>query len=955
MLSKCIQRCALMVGSTAFATLFLCTVSMRAEERSGITSPKEALGFNIGDDYHVANYTQLEAYWKQLAAESDRMKLISIGNTSEGRPQYMAIISSPENLKNLDRYRAISQKLSLAKDLSDAEAHELAKEGKAVVWIDGGLHASETVGSQQIMELVYELNSRTDDETLRFLRDEIILCVAANPDGQELVANWYMREPVPEKRKADGYGMGVPRLWNKYAGHDNNRDFFMSNLAETTNINKQLFRVWYPQIMYNHHQTGPAGTVIFVPPFRDPFNYHFDPLVPIGIQAVGTAIHMRFLEEGKPGSTMRSGATYSTWYNGGLRTVTYFHNQIGILTEIIGSPTPWQLPLVAAKQLPNSDLPAPVKPQLWHYRQSIDYEMTANRAILDYASRNREKLLYDIYQMGHNSIERGEQDTWTVSPQRVAAIETAAEAERKAQAPKPAADGPNANAGVSPKLYDTVLHDPTRRDPRVYVLPANQPDFPTATKFVNTLLKNGITVLQATSDFTVDSKSYPAGSYVVKTDQAFRPHILDMFEPQDHPNDFRYPGGPPIPPYDVTGYTLAMQMGVKYDRFYSAVDGPFQVIVTELASPLPGKISGEKGKVVGYLVSHEYNDAVILTNRLLKAGCEVSWLEKPAAGLSAGAIWVPATVKSRTILSSAVQQLGINAIAMGKTPDGPSLKLKTVRIGLIEQYGGLMPSGWTRWLLEQYEFPFDVVYPQTLDAGHLRDRFDVLILADGAIQKQQREDTLLRPDTQPKPEEIPVEFRPWLGRITEKTTLPQLQQFAESGGTILTIGSSTTLAELLHLPVHNALTELRQGKEEALPREKFYIPGSLLRAQVDTMTPLGYGMPSSTDVFFDHSPSFRLAPDAEQRHVRAVSWYQGTNLLESGWAWGQQYLDGTAAIVEASVGKGRVILFGPEIAFRGQPHGTFKFLFNGILAGTAEPSSTDSVEKKPHRREGKRT
>jgi hypothetical protein len=949
MLSMCIQRRALMAGAAAFASLFLTNAMISAEERSGITSPKEALGFNIGDDYQVANYTQLEAYWKKLAAESDRMKLVSIGNTSEGRPQYMAIISAPENLKNLDRYRNISKRLSLANDLNDVEARELAKDGKAVVWIDGGLHASETVGSQQIMELVYELNSRTDDETLRFLRDEIILCVAANPDGQELVANWYMREPVPDKRKADGYGMAVPRLWNKYAGHDNNRDFFMSNLAETANINKQLFRVWYPQIMYNHHQTGPAGTVIFVPPFRDPFNYHFDPLVPMGIQAVGTAIHMRFLEEGKPGSTMRSGATYSTWYNGGLRTVTYFHNQIGILTEIIGSPTPWQLPLVAAKQLPNSDLPSPVKPQLWHYRQSIEYEMTANRAILDYASRNREKLLYDIYQMGRNSIERGRQDNWTVSPQRIAAVEIAAEAEQKAQAGKPSPEGPNANANgaVSAKLYDTVLHDPARRDPRGYVLSANQPDFPTVTKFVNTLLKNGVTVLQSTSDFTVDAKSYPAGSYVVKTDQAFRPHILDMFEPQDHPNDFRYPGGPPIPPYDVTGYTLAMQMGVKYDRFYSAVDGPFQVITTELAAPLPGKIVGEKRKTTGYLVSHEYNDAFILTNRLLKAGCEVSWLEKPAAGLSTGAIWIPATAKSRSILVSAVQQLGISAVALAKAPDGPSLRLKTVRIGLVDQYGGLMPSGWIRWLLEQYEFPFEVVYPQALDAGHLRDRFDVLILADGSIQKQPREDALLRPDTQPKPEEIPVEFRPWLGRITPKATIPQLQQFAENGGTILAIGSSTTLAESLHLPVHDALTELKQGKQETLPREKFYIPGSLLRAQVDNTTPLGYGMPSSTDVFFDRSPSFRLSPDAEQRHIRAISWYQGTNLLESGWAWGQQYLDSTAAVVEAPIGKGKIILFGPEITFRAQPHGTFKFLFNGILMGMAEPSVSVLVDRRP--------
>ena len=213
-----------------------------------------------------------------------------------------------------------------------------------MVWIDGGLHASETVGSQQLMEMVYQMASRTDPETMRFLDDVILLCVPANPDGQELVANWYMRgsekPDAPLKDPLKRTMNGLPRLWAKYIGHDDNRDFYMSNMPETTNMNRQLFLEWFPQIMYNHHQTGPAGAVIFMPPFRDPFNYNFDPLIPLGIELVGTAMHSRLVAEGKGGSAMRSGANYSTWWNGGLRTITYFHNMIGILTEIIGSPTP---------------------------------------------------------------------------------------------------------------------------------------------------------------------------------------------------------------------------------------------------------------------------------------------------------------------------------------------------------------------------------------------------------------------------------------------------------------------------------------------------------------------------------------------------------------------------------------------------------------------------------------
>ena len=861
-----------LIVSTATLSLNL-ALALQAQ-RPEITTPKQAFGFNLGDDYHLANYVQLEAYWKQLASESDRMKLVSMGKTAEGRTQWMAVISSPENIKNLDHYRDIAHELATARTLTpdhtpltDDQAHALAAEGKAVVWIDGGLHATEVVGGQQLLELVYELNSRTDPETLRFLKDDIILAVFANPDGMDLVSDWYNREPDPEKRKPGG----VPRLWNHYAGHDDNRDFFMSNLPETTNMDRVLFRTWNPEIVYNHHQAGPPGTVIFVPPFRDPFNYHYDPLIPVDIENVGMAIHTRFIEEGKPGSTMRTGATYSTWYNGGLRTSTYFHNTIGILTEIIGNPTPEPLPLVPADQLPHSDLPFPIAPQLWHFAQSIAYEQTANRAILDYASRNREQLLYDTYRMGKNSILKGEQDSWTITPKRIAALEEAAKAEAPAAArpaggrgrnvaaatPAPATTAPDAEqhrstttvataspdivapanrgpAGVPAALYNTVLHDPAKRDPRGYILSADQPDFPTATKFVNTLMKNGVTILQSSADFTVDGKHYPKNSYIVKADQAFRPQILDMFEAQDHPDDFKYPGGPPIPPYDVTGYTLAFQMGVQADREYAAFDGPFAEVSTDLAVPVPGAITGV-AKPLGYLVSHEYNDAFTLTNRLLAAGCDVYWMQSPQTvegkTLAAGALWIPATPKSRPIVETAVQKLGISAIGTAKAPKGDALKQKTVRIGLADMYGGNMPTGWTRFLLENFEFPYELVYPQGIDAGHLKDKYDVLIFTDGILRLGGGEGGgggfFGAP---PKPETIPAEFRPWLGNYTKEKSVPALKEFAESGGSILTIGSSTSLSEALSLPVANGLTELNAaGVARPLPPEKYYIPGSLLQ------------------------------------------------------------------------------------------------------------------------------
>jgi hypothetical protein len=961
-----VKFCKLLIVTAAIASLCLTSAALAQAPRANITTPKQAFGFNIGDDYHLANYVQLTDYWKKLASESDRMKLVEMGKTSEGRPQWMCIISSPENIKNLDHYRDISHKLALAKGLDDAQAHALAKEGKAVVWIDGGLHATEVSGSQQIIELVYEMNAYTDAETQRFLHDNILLAVYDNPDGMDLVSDWYNRESKLEDRRTSG----VPRLWSYYAGHDDNRDFFMSNLKETTNINRVLFREWSPQIMYNHHQAGPPGTVIFVPPFRDPFNYHYDPLMPIKIDEVGMAIHQRFIEEDKPGSTMRSGATYSTWYNGGLRTITYFHNMIGILTEIIGNPTPEPLPLIPSQQLPHNDLPFPIAPQMWHFAQNIAYEQTANRAIMDYASTNREKLLYDVYLMGKNSIQKGEEDSWTVTPKRIEALEDAAKAEAPAgrpgagggrrtppssvapvqangaaivtpvAAPEPFMRGP---ASVPADLYKTVLHDPAHRDPRAYILSADQPDFPTATKFINTLIKNGVTVLQASSSFTVDGKSYPKGSYIVKCDQAFRPHILDMFEAQDHPDDFKYPGGPPIPPYDVTGYTLAFQMGVHFDREYTNVEGPFAEITTDLAIPVPGTITGA-AKPVGYMVSHEYNDAFTLTNRLLKAGVDVYWMKDPQTAegktFGPGALWIPFSPKAHDIVEASVTGLGISAVGVAKAPHGDAFKQKTVRVGIGDVYGGDMPAGWLRFLFDQFELPYTVVYPQAIDAGGLKAKYDVLIFADGVLR--------LNGGGgggegfgggQPKPDTIPAEFRPWLGRYTKEKSVPALKAFAEEGGAVLAVGSSTGLYEALDLPVVDGLTELNANRVPVpLPGEKYYIPGSLIRAQVDNTSPLAYGMPTSVDMFFDRSPSFKLLPNAALEGVSAVSWYDGPKVLDSGWAWGQQYLNGTTAVIAANIGKGKVFLFGPEITFRGQPHGTFQFRFNGIYSGAATPT-----------------
>ncbi len=385
-----------------------------------VTSPKEEWGHNVGDDYFLADYQQVIAYWHKLEKESNRVHIKEIGKTSEGRPQLMAIVTSPANYAKIDRYRQISAQLSHAEGLTDAQAQALAKEGKAVVWVDGGLHASEVLGAQQLIEWVYQMASRTDEETMRFLNDVIILNTFANPDGMDLISDGYMK-----------YGTGSGgswKLWNHYAGHDDNRDSYMNALDETTNVSKVMFREWFPQIMYNHHQTGPNGAVMFAPPFRDPFNYNFHPGIPAAMDMVGAAIATRSIEEKMPGVVNRDGQNYSTWWNGGFRTIAYFHNELGILTETIGNPTPMPNtpPLTTRFLIGNMSNWYPITPEdVWHFRRSIDYSIMANRAVIDLASKYRETFLYRIYEMGRDEIQFGKEDHWTFTPHKSARVEMA--------------------------------------------------------------------------------------------------------------------------------------------------------------------------------------------------------------------------------------------------------------------------------------------------------------------------------------------------------------------------------------------------------------------------------------------------------------------------------------------------------------------------------------------------
>ena len=890
--------------ATSFAFITLAAAATPAAAQ--LTTPEEQFGYRIGTDYQLINYEGLTGYWQLLAQQSDRMTLESIGKTEEGREQWMATITSPANRPNLDRYREIARRLAQAEGVTEEEARALAAEGRAVVWIDGGLHATEVLGIQQLMELVWQMVSRDDAETMRFLDEVILLATHANPDGHALVANWYMRSDDPLERST----RGIPVLYQKYAGHDNNRDFYMASLAETENMNRVMYREWFPQIVYNHHQTGPSGTVMFAPPFRDPPNHNLDPIIITSLDQVGSAMHHRFVVEGKGGTTMRRGASYSTWWNGGLRTTPYFKNMIGLLTETIGSPTPIEIPFRPNRQITHADLPLPVTPGAWHFRQSVDYSQTANRAVLDYAARNREHLLFNIWRMGMNSIERGGRDSWTILPKWIDEV----------------ADEVGARGSIGE--YEAYLRDPANRDARGYILPADQRDFTSATRFVNALLKGGVKVHRAVADFNVGGRDYPAGSYVVTAAQAFRPHVLDMFEPQNHPNDFQYPGGPPIAPYDNAGWTLALQMGVEFDRILDGFSGPFEEIEW-LAEPLAGTVAGAASPA-GYVVDH-VNEAFTAVNRVLAGGGEVFWVEETfdAGGESfePGAFYIPAGAATRSQLEEWAAQLGVTFHGVASAPEG-AFELTHARVGLWDRYGGSMPSGWTRYVLEDFEFNFEVVYPPEIDAGSLNDRFDVIVLPDGAMSPGGMGGRFGGGGLAAT---VPDSLRGRLGGLSRDTSVPALREFIENGGAVIAIGSSTALGPNLGLPLANFMVD---DNGQPLSRDDYFTPGSIHDIRVEHVSPVTHGLGERVDVLHSHSPVYRIGDGAA--NVRRLAWYDSDEPLVSGWAWGQHHLEGGTSMIEADIGAGKLFLFGPKITFRSQAHGTFPLLFNGIHYGAAK-------------------
>jgi len=842
-----------------------------------VSKPEEILGFRVGEDYHLATYTQAISYFKKLAENSDRIKLFDMGKTSMGQTMTYAVISSAGNMAQLDKFKAIARRLSQANGLSAEEAVKLSEEGKAVVYIDGGLHASECAPAQHNIQLAYDLVTAKDPITLKVLEDVILVLVFANPDGMNLLAEWY------HPNVGTPYEVSpMPWLYHKYAGHDNNRDSYIANLIETQNLTRLVHQEWYPVILYNHHQTAPFPARIWIPPNSEPTNPNVHPLLVRWQNLIGSAMGAAFDAEGKEGAISR--IIFDTWYPGYVTQVVDSHNIISIMTEtaLYRYATPHfytvrDFPKEYQDLTMSAFYPSPWKGGWWRLQDAVDYCLTASKAVLEVASKYRQELLYHKFKMGQDIIERFKKEP-----------------------------------------------------PYAWIIPEKQADPQAASLLLNRMILLGIDVYKSRQPFTCDGVSFPAGTYIIPMTQANALFIKNVFEEQHYPDMRKYPDlwqglvesqkfeGSPFEAYDMMGWTLPYQFGVKTYSANTPLDVPMSP--EQDVRPPKGGISGEAGEA--YFIEHETNAGITAVNRILQKGGKVSWAKKSflSGGQTypEGTIIVPASNVERGFVQNLAKDLSLKITAVREAPKVETYALKKPRIGIYQSWISSEDEGWTRFILEQFEFPFSVLHDADIRAGALADSYDVIIMPD-----QNSPELVI--DGHPKGTMPPA----YVGGITTNG-LRNLKLFAENGGCLIFINSICNLAlETFGIPARNIL--------KGVKREEFVCTGSILRMEFDPSHPLAYGMPKEAAAVFLESCAFDILPSFEaKKEPKSAARYAAENLLMSGWIYGERLIQQKSSVLDVPYGSGKVILLGFPVQFRGQPYGTFKLLFNAIYYAAAK-------------------
>jgi hypothetical protein len=873
-----------------------------------VQSPEEYFGFRIGADKKLARWDKIVDYMQHVANNSDRVRFHNLGKTNNGNPFLLMEISSAENLKNLDRIKSLERKLYFQGGApSDAEREAIFREGKAVVFITNAIHATEIGASQMVVELIHDLATSDALRVKKILDNTVLLLVPClNPDGEIMVTDWYNKTLGTPSEASP-----LPYLYQPYTGHDNNRDMYLFSQPESQMAAKVLWHDWFPAIWLDEHQQGTSGPRIFTMPATDPINPNVDPLIYRLNGVYGQSQAAALEAEGKTGIIFNS--TYTNFWQGAMAWAGWWHNQVGLLTEVAsariatpivqqkanaggastpssggrnaatGANTPNEFenerrramehpddPLPAPRDItPRTEYPRPWMGGKWTLRDIVDYELIATNALLEAAADSRETLLHQIYNINHNTIEAGKKGELGQDKD---------------------------------KLYAVMIPADEQHDPNETI------------DLVDKLLMAGVEVYRAQGGFKQDDKSYPAGTFVIPFNQVFARYAKDLLEKQTYPEVRRSPGAPAEAPYDVSAWSLGMQFGVK----------------TEFAkSPLPGTLTLEKVAATPKFILTvsntganswrlPYNGATsaLVVNRLLKAGAKVSLTKGDA----------PYALVSATpqIWNKAVDGFEVRQDKTLAKPAGLATALNAPRVAIYQSYDPSMDEGWTRFVLDHYGWEYTKIHNEDVKAGGLRKKFDAIILPDqraNAIMDGLDYKTVVE------------EYR---GGIGEKGW-DALRQFVSDGGTLVALGeASSLLLDKLPLPVKDL--------KKTVTRDQHFAPGTIVNLQIDTAHPLGRGIAPDTWGFYINSPFFQLTEGFSSQKVSVAARYPNSKVNASGWLRGEDLMYGRAAVVAIEMNPGKVVLFGIRPQHRAQTHATFGMLFNALYWSAEGDLSSAKVQ-----------
>ena len=845
-----------------------------------LQTPEQFFGHRIGADNKLARWDKIVDYMKLVAAASDRVRFRELGKTSNGNPFIALEISAPDTLKNIDRYKQLERKLYFQGGApTDAEREAIFREGKLVLVITCSIHATEIGASQMSVELVHKLATEDSPQVRKILDNVIFVLVPSlNPDGQIMVTDWFNKNVGTPYMPSP-----IPYLYHPYVGHDNNRDMYMFTQKESQHTARLLWHDWFPSVWLDEHQMGSNGARIFVMPATDPINPNVHPLIYRWNGILGQSQAAALEAAGKEG--IISNSPYTNFLEGAMAWSGWWHNQIGLLTEVasarVAAPMEQQHASGRASTLstssgqagsgrgggrqfsdaplpPPSDVtarteyPRPWTGGRWTLRDIVDYEMIATMALLETAADRRETINRQIYEVNRQTIEQAK------------------------------------NADV-----------------KAIVVPvADQHDPREAAHLVDRLNAGGVEIHRADNPFEVDGRKYAAGTFVIPMTQVFSRYAKDMLEKQTYPEVRRGPNAPAEAPYDVTAWSLGMLLGV--DTVFAKEALPASLKTTRIEG-LPTSAGDVTGSGSRFGFAYDGPDTAIAINRLLKDGAQVAF---------DGASHVAVSGIARAKIEAVAKDFGLHVTAdQGRTKDqGPSTKDQIVRAPRIAMYqpftGGNMDEGWTRWVLEQYEFNLTSIHNDDIRNGKLHEKFDAIILADQ--DPRSIVDGFDAPQIRP-------EYRGGIG----EAGVQNLKAFVARGGTLVTMGNACDLAiEKFPIPVR----DLKRG----FTRDQHFAPGAILRIEVDSKHPIGYGVAPDTYGFYINSPFFQLVEGFNSQRASVVARYPNTNVLASGWLKGEELMAGRAAVVSIDLSPGRVVLFGLRPQHRAQTHATFPMLFNAL-------------------------